>query len=161
MNIFKPNGIREIDFDLTKTAIKALKKQWSNHVKNISPYPDSFSGKGIVMCAGGLKYFTCVWISIQIIRDLGCTLPIEVWYIGNELSKDIIKSLNKKGVVCKNILDHDGEGLCGWMLKTVFHKVCKLKSSFNGFDFLILNTIRKDESRRFLIGRLFEAVQDR
>lgn len=47
------------------------------------PYPaDKMSGKGIVICGGGPKYFPSVYVNIKILRMLGCILPIEVWYLG-------------------------------------------------------------------------------
>ncbi|HUA32057.1 MAG TPA: hypothetical protein VMA09_00510 [Candidatus Binataceae bacterium] len=47
-------------------------------------FPDErFVGRGIVICAGGARLFTCAWVLIGILRrELGCTLPIEVWYLG-------------------------------------------------------------------------------
>jgi hypothetical protein len=48
------------------------------------PYPaDSFAGRGIVICAGGARLFTCAWVAIGILRRvLGCRLPIQVWHLG-------------------------------------------------------------------------------
>jgi hypothetical protein len=46
---------------------------------------DRFAGRGIVICAGGARLFTCAWIAIALLRrHLGCTLPIEVWHLGLE-----------------------------------------------------------------------------
>ena len=48
------------------------------------PYPaDRFSGRGIVICAGGARLLTGAWVTINILRrTLGCTLPIQVWHLG-------------------------------------------------------------------------------
>lgn len=48
------------------------------------PYPASFfSGRGIVVCAGGERCFTNAWIHLNILRHrLGCGLPVEVWHFG-------------------------------------------------------------------------------
>jgi hypothetical protein len=43
-----------------------------------------FDGRGIVICAGGARLFTCAWICIGMLRRLGCTLPVEVWHLGPE-----------------------------------------------------------------------------
>lgn len=51
-------------------------------VKNIPPYPNKYKGRGIVTCAGGVSYNTNAWVLIQQLRNLGCTLPIQVWYLG-------------------------------------------------------------------------------
>lgn len=41
-----------------------------------------YSGQGIVIAAGGPKYFRCAWVVAHIIRGLGCKLPIQFWYLG-------------------------------------------------------------------------------
>ncbi|MHB1569738.1 MAG: alpha-mannosyltransferase [Solirubrobacteraceae bacterium] len=50
------------------------------------PYPeDRFAGRGIVMCAGGARMFTCAWVALSVLRRvLGCQLPIEVWHLGEQ-----------------------------------------------------------------------------
>jgi hypothetical protein len=46
------------------------------------PAPD-FRGRGIVICAGGPRYFTCAWVLLQMLRKvLRSTLPIQIWYRG-------------------------------------------------------------------------------
>ena len=47
-------------------------------------YPEGrYEGRGIVICAGGARLFTCAYVAIGILRRvLGCTLPIEVWHLG-------------------------------------------------------------------------------
>lgn len=37
--------------------------------------------KGIVIGAGGAKYFGCGIVCVHILRNLGCDLPIEFWYL--------------------------------------------------------------------------------
>ena len=50
---------------------------------------ERFAERGIVICAGGQRYFTCVWILISALRHYhNCTLPIQVWHLGrNEMSE--------------------------------------------------------------------------
>jgi Mannosyltransferase putative len=50
------------------------------------PYPaERFAGRGIVICAGGARLFTCAYITVGILRRaLGCRLPIQVWHLGPE-----------------------------------------------------------------------------
>jgi hypothetical protein len=44
-----------------------------------------FAGDGIVLCAGGSRLFTCVWVLLKHLRcRLDCRLPIEIWHIGPE-----------------------------------------------------------------------------
>jgi hypothetical protein len=48
-----------------------------------SVYPEGqFAGRGIVINAGKPKYLVGAYVLIRMLRDLGCTLPIEVWYLG-------------------------------------------------------------------------------
>src|SRR5438132_10385041 len=70
-------------------------------VETLEPYPDGrFAGRGIVICAGGARMFTCAWITIGVLRrTLGCTLPIEVWYIGpDEMGAPMRSLLEEFGV---------------------------------------------------------------
>jgi Mannosyltransferase putative len=55
-------------------------------IKAAMPYPEGrFAGRGIVICAGGTRLFTCAWVCISLLRStVGCKLPIQVWYLGPE-----------------------------------------------------------------------------
>jgi len=118
MTNFTKNGIRTINFTLFKKDIKKLRSEWQDYVKNIPDYTASkFNGKGIVMCAGKVNYFTCCWISIKVLRKKKCSLPIEVWYIDDELSIDAKEALHKMNVVCKNASDYTTERIEGYALK--------------------------------------------
>jgi hypothetical protein len=55
-------------------------------------YPEGrFDGRGIVICAGGKRYFTCAWVLISILREVYRTaLPIQVWHLGRgEMSEEM------------------------------------------------------------------------
>jgi hypothetical protein len=55
-------------------------------------YPDGrFDGRGIVICAGGKRYFTCAWVLIAILRRVHrSALPIQVWHLGRrEMSQEM------------------------------------------------------------------------
>jgi hypothetical protein len=47
-------------------------------------YPsERFTGRGIVVCAGGARLLTCAWVAINVLRRVvDCALPIELWHIG-------------------------------------------------------------------------------
>ncbi len=51
-------------------------------IARIPPYPAGFAGRGIVICGGGVRMFTNAWVCIQMLRKLGCRLPIELWHLG-------------------------------------------------------------------------------
>lgn len=116
-NIYTPDGLRKTDVCLSKNFIKRLRSEWKSYVRTIPPYPRHFSGKGIVMCAGGLGYFTCAWIAIKAIRRTGCNLPVQLWYVGNELSDEAISALTEMNVECENFLDYEGAPWQGFQLK--------------------------------------------
>jgi alpha 1,2-mannosyltransferase len=86
-------------------------------VDQLGAYPDKFSGRGIVICAGGVRYFTCAWVNIAMLRQHGCQLPIEIWYTGNELNQEVIEELGKLHVVCKNSNDYNAGKLNRFALK--------------------------------------------
>jgi hypothetical protein len=68
-------------------------------------YPsDRFSGCGIVICAGGPRYFTCVWVLIWILRRVHRTsLPVQVWHLGvSEMSAGMRAILEEEGVEVVN-----------------------------------------------------------
>jgi len=60
-----------------------------------------FKGRGIVICGGGLKYFPCTWVCLNILRQVGCQLPVEVWYLGEkEMSRQMLELLSAQGAQC-------------------------------------------------------------
>src|SRR5439155_3065887 len=43
-------------------------------VKTLPEYPGSCEGRGIVICGGGVKYFSNAWVYLRILRILCCSL---------------------------------------------------------------------------------------
>lgn len=79
-------------------------------------------GRGIVICAGGVKYFTSAWVCIQMLRHLGCTLPVELWHLGpQELDARMAELMAPLGVTCVDAFEvrrrHPSRILRGWELK--------------------------------------------
>jgi hypothetical protein len=57
-----------------------------------SPYPGArFEQRGIVICAGGPRYFTCAWVLLSLLRKVyRIDLPIQVWHLGrSEMSEEM------------------------------------------------------------------------
>lgn len=52
--------------------------------------------KGIVIGAGGAKYFGCALACVHILRNLGCNLPIEFWYLDEYEMDNNMKHLCKE-----------------------------------------------------------------
>ena len=92
-------------------------------IQKIPPRPEHFCDRGIVICGGGVRYFTCAWVAIQRLRRLGCTLPIQLWHLGpGELDATIAALLASLGVTCIDALEvrkeHPARILNGWELKS-------------------------------------------
>jgi len=82
------------------------------------------SGRGIVMCAGGRRLFTNAWVCVRMLREVGCNLPIQLWYLGpsefSEEMADILAPYNVECVDALGVSDAQGEPLrlrAGWPLK--------------------------------------------
>jgi len=155
---FLPTGYRVIDFTLYKSNIVQLRREWKKFVKQIPQYPGTYHGRGIVICAGGLGYFTCCWIAIQAVRQLGCTLPIELWYVGHELSEEIIEGLKDQQVTCKNVVDYGGTALSGYRVKpfAIFNSSFKEVLYLDADNIPVRNPEELFETKEYLeYGTLF------
>jgi ADP-heptose:LPS heptosyltransferase len=62
-------------------------------IQTIPGYPDRYQGRGIVICGGGVRYFTSAWVCINMLRRLGCRLPIQLWYLGKKEMDSQMKGL--------------------------------------------------------------------
>ena len=86
-------------------------------------YPaEQFRGRGIVIPAGGMKYFPCAWVCIKMLRRFGCTLPIEVWHLGpaemDDEMRALLAPLGVKTVDARAVQrTHPVRILNGWELK--------------------------------------------
>ncbi len=92
-------------------------------IERCPPYPSGrFAGRGIVICGGGRKYFTCAWVCINLLRHVGCKLPIELWHLGPyEMSDPMRELVAPLGVTCVDGYEvrkeHPALRLNGWELK--------------------------------------------
>lgn len=86
-------------------------------------YPgDKFSGRGIVISAGGERYFTNAYVCVNILRMLGCNLPIQFWHLGPaEMTDEMREIVKPLGVECIDAYEVRKEypvrTLNGWELK--------------------------------------------
>jgi hypothetical protein len=82
----------------------------------------TYAGRGVVICGGGAKYFTCAWVCIRMLRKLGCALPIELWHLGRDEWDERMEALVAPfHVTCvdasKTRARHPARRLGGWALK--------------------------------------------
>src|ERR1043166_771294 len=70
-------------------------------IQTIPAYPDRYRGRGIVIGGGGPRYFTNAWVCINMLRRLGCQLPIQLWHLGRkEMDPRMENLLAPLGVQC-------------------------------------------------------------
>ena len=85
-------------------------------------YPGGYSGRGIVICGGGGRLFTCSYVCIRMLEWLGCDLPIELWHLGPEEMPDEYREVLEPyevGIVDAREVEQDNPVriLNGWELK--------------------------------------------
>jgi hypothetical protein len=81
-----------------------------------------FDGRGVVICAGGFRYFTCAWVCVNLLRHHGCRLPIQLWHLGaDEMTNGMRALVAPLDVECVDALElqkrHPARVLRGWELK--------------------------------------------
>jgi hypothetical protein len=101
-----------------------LRQALADRLASSPSYPtDRFEGRGIVICAGGQRYFTCAWVLISVLkRSFRTPLPIQVWHLGRaEMSESMRLILEEEGV---EVVDaevvvgrHPARVAGGWPLK--------------------------------------------
>jgi hypothetical protein len=100
-----------------------LRAEASRFILRVPDYPaNRFAGRGIVICAGGPTYFVQAWVTICLLRELGCTLPIQVWQRdAAELTPTMKRLLESHRVECVNAQqvgrDQGISRLPGWAIK--------------------------------------------
>jgi hypothetical protein len=91
-------------------------------IQSAEPYPSQrVRGRGIVICAGGPRLFTCAWVLVRVLREvLHTTLPIQVWHRGaSEMDPPMRALLERHGVEVVDacgIASHSPP-MPGWALK--------------------------------------------
>jgi hypothetical protein len=68
-------------------------EEMARAIERLPTTTPKFHGRGIVICAGSRKYFTSAWVCVNQLRRLGCTLPIQLWYLGPAEMDERMKSL--------------------------------------------------------------------
>ncbi|HVK57286.1 MAG TPA: glycosyltransferase family 9 protein, partial [Candidatus Kapabacteria bacterium] len=92
------------DFDLHNIHEKNANTKTDEFLATLPKYPPgSYDGRGIVICAGTVSYFAQAWVCLRMLRQLGCTLPVEVWHFGEEeLDRRMAALLAPLNVQCVN-----------------------------------------------------------
>ncbi|WP_316825546.1 hypothetical protein [Pedobacter miscanthi] len=113
------NPLIDVHFRISEKDAKRIKKHLDQFLLNndFTLSPQFGEGKGIVISAGGFKYFTCTYILVANLRETGCQLPIEVWHYGNELSSEMIATLSAMGVTCRDMMPLVDDRPHGFLMK--------------------------------------------
>ncbi len=104
-------------------------------IEQTPAWPARFRGRGIVVVGGG-KYFVSAYVTIRVLRQLGCQLPIELWHLEGEIDESMRQVIEPLGVRC---IDADafvrnerfrfipGHWWRGWQLKAVALRNCSFR----------------------------------
>ncbi len=113
-----------IDAAKTEDAGTDVGGSLARKLEEIPDLPDrEYSGRGIVICAGGVQMFTNAWVLVWVLRKVvGCRLPIEIWHLGSsEMSsgmRDMLEGLDAKVVDAFAVLSRFPARITdGWQLK--------------------------------------------
>lgn len=89
--------------------------------------------RGIVVVGGG-KYFVSAYITIQVLRHVGCQLPIELWHLDGEITPEMEAILRPLGVSFRNADGPDERPFRflnhwwrGWQLKSYALRHCSFR----------------------------------
>lgn len=118
-------GIRaasDNEFDDEPLNLSSARAACEAFIASMPSPPTIADRRGIVICAGNIRYFTCAWVCINMLRQLGCTLPIELWHRGPaELDHRMRQLVEPLDVRCIDALtvarEHPVRRLNGWGLK--------------------------------------------
>jgi hypothetical protein len=91
-------------------------------IERLPPYTGGYQSRGIVICGGGVSYFTNAWVCINMLRRSGCRLPVQLWHLGEKEIDDQMKALLASLRVecidaCKVRKQSTIRRLAGWELK--------------------------------------------
>lgn len=84
------------------------------------PY-QTLDGRGIVICSGG-RYDVCTYVLMNRLRQLGCNLPVQIWYRGvrerNDVLQEVLRPLGVEFADAETVREsHPARILRGWEIK--------------------------------------------
>jgi hypothetical protein len=78
--------------------VQAGFRQAADHaVAQALPDRGRLEGRGIVIVGGG-SYFASAYVTIRVLRSIGCDLPIQLWHFEGELTEPMRSALDGLGV---------------------------------------------------------------
>lgn len=101
---------------------RAMARQdWKDFVKQAGPYPaSSFSGQGIAILSGDMKYLVPSLITLKALRRVGCQLPVELWFPSTEPPPDALAAkLKRLGATARMFTVPPVLGKGGFYMKSI------------------------------------------
>ena len=114
---------------------KAFRELMHEAASRVPEPPAWTHERGIVICGGGWRFFPSLFVTIACIRKTGCTLPIQVWFLGDrgEFDLRMLRALEpfQVGWICGNSFCREHgiprRLLGGWELKPLAAAYCPYK----------------------------------
>ena len=86
------NGLGLVDAEFSTP--EYFTKKWQRYVSLTPQFnTTTFNGRGIVICGGGLGYIGALWLNVKMLRDLGSTLPIEIFGFAGEQPTPLLRAM--------------------------------------------------------------------
>ncbi|MCB1098044.1 MAG: hypothetical protein KDN22_20905 [Verrucomicrobiae bacterium] len=87
-------------------------------ISSLTDLDHKLNGRGITICAGGTLLYTNAWILVKMLRYLGNSDPVQIWYMGNtECDSRMKKLMEPYDIEFINALEIAAFELEGWSLK--------------------------------------------
>jgi hypothetical protein len=64
---------------------QAFRRLTDEAIDKIDAYPGRCAGQGLVIVGGG-KYFPSAYVTIRVLRHVGCSLPVQLWHLTGEIT---------------------------------------------------------------------------
>jgi ADP-heptose:LPS heptosyltransferase len=108
-------------FEAQRLSLQSAREACDRFLANLPAAP-KYSGRGVVVCGGGVRFFANAWVGINRLRDSGCELPIQLWHLGaaevDERMKRLIAPLDVECVDAYRVRRrYPVRLLGGWPLK--------------------------------------------
>jgi len=78
---------------------EAIRRGADEAIARCPAYPGGYEGRGIVIAGGG-SYFASAYVTVRVLRHVGCQLPIELWHLAGEMTDAMRTLLQPYGVTC-------------------------------------------------------------
>ena len=62
---------------------EAFRQMFDAATKSLPAVPAFTAERGIVIASGGWRFFPSLYVTVSVIRHVGCSLPIQIWYLGD------------------------------------------------------------------------------